>query len=45
MTFGNYSPQTGWNTLFMKTVKKYEIHYHISSPSSTNENPVEGLIR
>ena len=45
LTFDCYSAQVGRNTLFMKTVRKYDTHYHISSPRRPNENPVEGSIR
>ena len=45
LTFGGYSAQVGRNTLFMKTVRKYDTLYHISSPCRPNENPSEGSIR
>ena len=44
LTFDGYSAQVGQNTLFMKTVRKYDTQYHISSPSRPNENPAEGSI-
>ena len=45
MTFDGYSAQVGRNTLFMKTVRKYDTHYHISIPRRTNENPAKVSIR
>ena len=45
LTLDGYSAQVGRNTLFMKTVRKYETQYHISSPRRPNENPDEGSIR
>ena len=42
LTFDGYSAQVGRNTLFMKTVRKYDTQYHISSPRRPNENPAEG---
>ena len=45
LTFDGYSAQVGRNTLFMKTVIKYDTQYHISSPRRPNEDPVEGSIR
>ena len=44
LTFDGYSAQVGRNTLFMKTVRKYETQYHISIPRRPNENPAEGSI-
>ena len=40
-----YQAQVGWNTLFMKMVRKYDTQYHISSPCRPNANPAEGSIR
>ena len=45
LTFDGALVQTGRNTEFMKTIKKYEIKHHISSPRRPNENPAEGSIR
>ena len=45
LTFDGYSPQARRKNLFMKTIVKYDIQYHISSPHSTNENPAEGSMR
>ena len=39
LTFDGYSAQVGRNTLFMKTVRNYDIKYRISSPRRPNENP------
>ena len=44
LTFGGYSEQVSQNALFMKTVRKYDTQYHISSPRRPNENPDEGPI-
>ena len=38
------SAQVVQNTLFMKTVRKYDTQYHISGPRRPNENPAEGSI-
>ena len=45
LKFDGYSAQVGRNTLFMKTVRKYDTQYHISSPSRRNKIPAEGYIR
>ena len=45
LTFDGAAVQAGQNTLFMKTLRKYECKYHISSPRRPNENPSEGSIR
>ena len=45
LTFDDYSAQVVRNTLFMKTFRKYDTQYNISSPRRPNENPVEGYIR
>ena len=45
LTFNVYSAQVGPNTSFMKTVRKYDMHYHISSPCRPNEKPAEGSSR
>ena len=45
LTFDGYSAQVGQNTLFMKTVIKYDTQYHISSPCRPNENPDEVSIK
>ena len=45
LTFDSYSSQAGRNNLFLKTFRKYDTEYHISSPCSANENPEEGSIR
>ena len=44
LTFDGAAVQAGNNTLFMKTLRKYEIQYHISSPRRPNENPSEQAI-
>ena len=36
--------QIGKNTLFMNSIKKYDMTYHISSPRTPNKNPTEGAI-
>ena len=45
LTFDGASAQVGQSTSFMKTIKKYEIKYHISGPRRPNENPAESSIR
>ena len=45
LMFDGYSVQVGRNTLFMKTVRKYDTQYHISYSRRPNEKPAEGSIR
>ena len=45
LTFDGAKEQFGKNTLFRKTLNKYKIPYHVSSPRRPNENPAEGSIR
>ena len=45
LTFDGATAQVGRNTLFMKTIRKYQCAYHVSSPRRPNENPAEGAIR
>ena len=45
LTFDGAMAQVGKNTKFMKTIKEYEIDYHVSAPRQPNENPSEGQIR
>jgi hypothetical protein len=45
LTFDGAMAQVGPDTLFMKTVRRAEIKYHISAPRRPNENPAEGSIR
>ena len=45
LTFDGYSSQVGRNTMFMKSRRKYNTLYHISSPRRPNKNPAEGSIR
>ena len=44
LTFDGAQAQVGKGTLFMKTVKQYDIKYHVSAPRRPNENPAEGSI-
>ena len=37
--------QVDKNTLFMKTINKYDMRYHISIPIIPNDKPTEGAIR
>ncbi len=37
--------QVGKRTTMMKTVKKYDINYHITEPGRHNQNRAEGVIR
>ena len=45
LTFDGASAQVGKDTLFMKTIRKYDIRYHVSGPRRPNENPAESTIR
>ena len=45
LTFDGASAQVGKNTLFMKTIRKFQCAYHVSSPRRPNENPAEAAIQ
>ena len=45
ITFDGALVQTGRKTMFMQTIKKYDMKYHVSSPRRPDENPAEGSIR
>ena len=45
LIFDGAQSQVGPNTLFMKTLRKLFIKYHVSLPRRPNENPSEGGIR
>ena len=45
LKFDGYSLQARRNTLFMKTLRKYDTQYHVSIPCRPNDNPTEGSIR
>ena len=45
MTFDGSKEQTGRKSLFMETIRKYDIDYHISEPYNPRSNPAEGVIR
>ena len=45
LTFDGATAQKGKYTLFMKTIRKYQIKDHMSSPRRPNENPAESAIR
>ena len=45
LRFDGYSAQVGRNTLLIKTARKYDTQYHVSSPRRPNESPYEGSIR
>jgi hypothetical protein len=45
LTFDGAQAQVGKDTLFMKTVRQFDIKYHVSAPRRPNENPAEGSIR
>ena len=45
LTFDGAPSQTGRNTYFQDTIRKYDIKYHVSGPRRPNENPAEGNIR
>ena len=44
LTFDGASAQVGKDTLFMRTIKQYDIDYHVSGPRRPNENPAESTI-
>ena len=44
LTFDGIPTQTGHNTLFMQTIRRAQIPYHISAPYRPDENPAEGCI-
>ena len=44
LTFDGAMAQKGVCTLFMKTIRKYNIDFHLSSPRRPNEQPAEGCI-
>ena len=44
LKFDGIPTQTGHNTLFMQTIRRAQIPYHISTPYCPNENPAEGCI-
>jgi hypothetical protein len=45
LTFDGHQSQVGKNTHFNKSLRKYQIDYHVSAPRRPNENPAEGAIR
>lgn len=45
LTMDGAMAQVGEHTLFSKTIREYEIKYHVSQPRRPNENPAEGCIR
>ena len=45
MTFDGSKEQTRPGTDFIKTIRKYDVDYHISEPERSNQNPAEGVIR
>lgn len=45
LTFDGIPTQTGHNTLFMETIRRAAIPYHVSQPYTPRENPSEGSIR
>ena len=45
LTFDGATVQVGRNTKFMKTIRDYQIQYHVSGPRRPNENPAESMIR
>ena len=44
LTFDGAQAQVGQHTPFMKTLRRYDIKYHVSSPRRPNENPAEATI-
>ena len=45
LTFDGATAQVGKNTLFMRSLKKHQSQFHVSSPRRPNENPAEACIR
>ena len=45
LTFDGAMAQVGKGTLFMKSIKRFDIAHHVSSPRRPNENPAESTIR
>lgn len=45
MTHDGAASQTGTDSLFQKTIRKYDIRTHVSGKGRPNENPAEGGIR
>ena len=44
LTFDGAMQQKGANTLFMQTIRKHNIKYHVSAPYRPNQNPAESAI-
>ena len=44
LTFDGHQSQLGRGSLSMKTIRKDNIKYHVSSPRRPEQNPVEGGI-
>ena len=44
LTFDGSMEQTHKGTIFMKTIRHYNIDYQISEPDLHNHNPAEGVI-
>ena len=44
LTFYREISQIGKNTLFMKTINRHGMRYHVSSTRRANINPAEGAI-
>ena len=45
LTFDGAMAQTGRQSDFMRTIRKYDIKYHVSGPRRPNENPAESTIQ
>lgn len=45
LIYDGAAAQTGEDTLFQRTVRKYDIVTHVSGKERPNENPAEGGIR
>lgn len=45
LTFDGAMAQMGKGTLFMKSIKKFDTMFHVSSPRRPNQNLVESTIR
>ena len=44
LTFDGSKEQTKPGTEFMKTIRKYDVDYHVSKPERSNQNDAEGVI-
>ncbi len=45
LTFDEHKSQLSEGSLFMRTIMKYKIKFHMSEPRRPEQNPAEGRIR